>query len=551
MKGAGLGLLAAVEIAGLAHAADLPSKPEAAPAAARANCRASFWSWLNASASDCPIGAYGFTVYGTLDLGFGYQNWGAAMGPASYKSNFGMSKSSHEHILQPAYNALSISAVGLKMKEDALPGGWSLIGVIEAGFNPLSGELVNGPRSLANNNLASANGVSTVTMNGRKLTIPDAWQTTNFDTSRAGQWDNSYGYLGVSHPTWGTLTFGRMNSLSFDAQVRYDPVASQAFSMIGTPSFAGFGNTELARINSAVAYKISIPKVAGLDTLRLAGQVQIGGYGMGNGSNGSSYVQAGFDRGALSLDGVIGWAKDSVSLATFGGTVTTCGSNYNSIMVNNACHDPNTILKATLSNNVGTELMAAYTWERVKVYGGYIYARLSNPSDDYLTGFQTIASGIWVPAGAWSNGVYANSAVTANAYTFNKILQTVWTGFRWSIRGDLDLAAGFYFQWQNNYNFNVGAAGVATAAACTGTGAFISSAKCAGSQDAFSVLADYKPTGRLDVYAGLMVSNVYGGLANGYWNTQWTVNPVTKTLVTTQHAFTQNVSPTAGIRIRF
>ena len=48
-----------------------------------------------------------------------------------------------------------------------------------------------------------------------------------------------------------------------------------------------------------------------------------------------------------------------------------------------------------------------------------------------------------------------------------------------------------------------------------------------------------------------MVQNVYGGLANGYFNYQTFYNPVTKTIVTTQHAFTQTYDPTIGIRIRF
>ena len=226
----------------------------------------------------------------------------SAPGPASYKANYGLSKSSHEHIWQPAYNGLSISTLGVKIKEDVLPYGWSLIGVADAGFNPLSGELTNGPRSLANNNLASANGVSVVTINGKKLPIYNSWQTTNFDTSRAGQWDNGQGFVGVSNKTWGALTFGRVNSLSFDSQAKYDPVASQAFSLIGVPAYAGFGTTALARLNTGVTYRVSIPNVGPLDSLRLAGQFQIGGYGLGNGSNGAYYGQAGFDWGNLSFE---------------------------------------------------------------------------------------------------------------------------------------------------------------------------------------------------------------------------------------------------------
>jgi hypothetical protein len=60
----------------------------------------------------------------------------------------------------------------------------------------------------------------------------------------------------------------------------------------------------------------------------------------------------------------------------------------------------------------------------------------------------------------------------------------------------------------------------------------ISSNKCAGTQDAFSALIDYRPLRRVDLYAGLMVSNVYGGFANGF-------------------QATQNIAPTAGLRIKF
>jgi hypothetical protein len=55
---------------------------------------------------------------------------------------------------------------------------------------------------------------------------------------------------------------------------------------------------------------------------------------------------------------------------------------------------------------------------------------------------------------------------------------------------------------------------------------------CAGSQDAVSFLADWKPVKRVDIYAGVMVSNVYGGLANGFPRVQ-------------------NIDPATGIRVRF
>jgi hypothetical protein len=55
---------------------------------------------------------------------------------------------------------------------------------------------------------------------------------------------------------------------------------------------------------------------------------------------------------------------------------------------------------------------------------------------------------------------------------------------------------------------------------------------CVGSQDAVSFLANGRPVKRVDIYAGVMTSNGYGGLANGILNVQ-------------------NIDPAAGFRVRF
>jgi hypothetical protein len=96
----------------------------------------------------------------------------------------------------------------------------------------------------------------------------------------------------------------------------------------------------------------------------------------------------------------------------------------------------------------------------------------------------------------------------------------------------LDFTIAYYYQTQNNFNFTVNRNGITVPAVCTGSGINISSSKCAGSQGAVGFLLDWKPYKRVDIYGGLMVSNVWGGLANGFLNTQ-------------------NINPTAGIRVRF
>jgi hypothetical protein len=90
-------------------------------------------------------------------------------------------------------------------------------------------------------------------------------------------------------------------------------------------------------------------------------------------------------------------------------------------------------------------------------------------------------------------------------------------------------------------------------APCTGSGPFISSNKCGGSQDAFSFLADWRPFKRVDVYGGVMLSNVYGGLANGFFSTTTYAVPKGKKILTAtvNTPRTQEFDSTVGVRIRF
>jgi predicted porin len=213
------------------QAADLPA-PAPTPAPAP-SCFASLADYLLASAEECPLTYAGVTLYGTLDGGYGYETHGVPGNPSAGKVNYGIQKNSNNTHWLWSPNALSTSMIGLKMEED-LGSGWSLIGVVEVGFDPYSGMLINAPRSRADNNVnALAN------------------QTANYDSSPAGQWDNSQGFIGVSNPVYGRFTFGRTNSLALDALNSYDPVASTAFSPFGfSGSFAGFGNSPTASVRT-------------------------------------------------------------------------------------------------------------------------------------------------------------------------------------------------------------------------------------------------------------------------------------------------------------
>ena len=77
MKKLGVALAMTIASVGAARAADLPTKKEV-PAPPPVNCFASVWTCLNSTAADCPLSWGPFTVYGTLDVGVGYETNGAA-----------------------------------------------------------------------------------------------------------------------------------------------------------------------------------------------------------------------------------------------------------------------------------------------------------------------------------------------------------------------------------------------------------------------------------------------------------------------------------------
>ena len=144
---------------------------------------------------------------------------------------------------------------------------------------------------------------------------PVGAQTANFNSSRAGQWDNFLGFIGLSNADYGALTFGRTSSLSQNSLSSYDPVASIAFSPLGfSGSFAGFGNSPTVTPNTAFTYRLTHRN------FRFAAQAQVGGYDIGNASTGQYQGQIGADFGGLSLNGIVNWTKNGVSLSSYSGS---------------------------------------------------------------------------------------------------------------------------------------------------------------------------------------------------------------------------------------
>ena len=174
---------------GAAQGTDLPTISAPAPVP---SCFASATTYFQASPQECPLTWNGITLYGTIDIGAGYQTHGVPFNGA-YPN--GVERLISKNSNAPGYNwmpnGLGQTHLGIKGIEP-ISSDWSFLFNLQTGFDPYSLQLANGPKSLVQNNTNSL----------------DA-QSANGDSSRAGQLFNTVAYAGVSNPVYGTLTVGR------------------------------------------------------------------------------------------------------------------------------------------------------------------------------------------------------------------------------------------------------------------------------------------------------------------------------------------------------
>jgi predicted porin len=138
-------------------------------------------------------------------------------------------------------------------------------------------------------------------------------------------------------------------------------------------------------------------------------------------------------------------------------------------------------------------------------------------------------------------GGFIITAPNNAAFPSDKILQTAWFGVRYSITPALDITGAYYHEWQNQF-----ATSAATIAGCAADG--VSSSQCAGTLDAVSVVVDWRFAKHMDMYAGVMWSQVQNGLANGFLNAATANNGITNPLGPNKAS---NIDPGVGLRYQF
>jgi predicted porin len=479
-----------------AWAADIvPTGASAAAAPSAPKPCTDGWSFIS---TDCQLTWRGITVYGTIDAGFGWQSHGAPWDPRSaVGASYLIQKQNNSALWGPAPNALTNSFIGIKGTQP-IGGNVSAVFALDAGFDPYSLRFSNGPGSVAAN-----------------AGIPQNFATAYSDSSRAGQWFNGQGYVGLSSPTYGSLTVFRQNSLTLDAVFDYDPFgASYGFSPIGFQGITcGGGNTQNCRNSTSLKYRVNVGQ------FRAAALWQFGGYAENNASNGAYQFQAGADiptwgNGVLSVDAIYSYVRDSVSLSLAPGANDASGAPIPPFLPQ--------ALTAQISDNEAVMVVAKYTNGPLKLYAGYEHIRYTAPSNPQ-TAFTDIAGNfLCLNCQAFNNTTINNTAFGVNGLG-NKNFQVMWVGAKYAVTENLDVIGAYYHYIQNNFF------GTPTGPApCFGR----EHPQCAGTFDGISAAVDWRFAPKWDLYSGIMFTQVNGGLAFGFLQRN-------------------NVAPTVGLRFRF
>jgi len=438
----------------------------------------------------------GICVYGDFDMGATYVQHsapfaGTAGGPIDTLVSRNGGQGSYFGV---GANQLSTSFIGLRGKQEIADNLYAVFN-LQTLFNPASGMNASGTGSIAQNNGLPFNNL----------------QNSFGDSSKAGQMFNNAAYFGISSPTYGTFTMGRQSALSSDLIVNYDPLSgSNSWSVITFQGAnGGGGDTENRIYDNSYEYRVNIGPV------RLAGEIQAkngGNSGTGNAFEGN----IGVDYMGFSIDFVGGKIFDAIGSAPLGtgiGVVPAVAIGYGQVGV-------------TVSDNTVFSVGARYTLGPWKFFGGYEHINFSNPDNP-------------LNPGAFLQGGLIAATVNNLAFPSDKILQTAWFGVRYAITPALDITGAYYHEWQNTF-----ATSTATLASCAALGS--NSSQCSGTLDAVSFVLDWRFAKHVDLYAGVMWSQVNGGLASNF-----IVNQVGTTVQSVGRNSSSNYDPGIGLRYQF
>jgi len=401
------------------------------------------------------------TLYGTLD---------ASIANIQHTLNFDPNMvSSSSPLAQPNKGTQAATGIfsggltpsrwGIKGQED-MGGGTKAIFLLESAFNIGSGALSNAGLALTHN-----------TSTGPNVAI---------DSAINGQLFSRGAYVGLSSADYGTLTIGRNTSFLLDNIGLSDPMlGSYAFSPIGyAGSYGGGGFTDDSRVDSSLKYKVMF----GDFTVGLL--YKFGGVAGSNSAQGAYQVNGTYMSGPLGV--MLGYEqfKDAFSI----------GNTTNPALGT---------LPVTAADTKAFMLAAKYAiTPQARVSGGYEREEFNNPSNPGTAAVGTTpATGDQATTSLFG---YTISGVGVTSFATQKNVNVFWVGGGYDFTPAITVSAAGYHVTQNAWT--AGATGTENCGTVN--------TLCSGAASYYSLVGDYRLSKRTDVYLGVMLSHVSGGIAN-------------------------------------
>jgi len=404
------------------------------------------------------------TLYGVLDAGV-----------ARVDHTLGFEPGNSELVNPTANKVGNTAAIGM-FNGGISPSRWGLKGGVG---------IVDGYRAIFL--LESAINVPNGTVSNAAQTVAQSTGSTGSqfssnDSANSGQLFARGAYLGVESTQYGTLTFGRQQSLMLDVIGDFDAVqGSQSFSPLGySGSYGGGGATDDSRLDNAVKYKMKF------GAFNLGLQHKFGGVTNNANTGSAEQVTLGYENGPFAVQAAYQGNKDATSISNnyIAAQTITVGAATYTIPASSG-------IKATFEDTVSYSLMARYRVGKWAIKGGYQKQEFTNPSNPGTDSQVTSLYGQSVTA-------VSVTPFTVNGGNVQKDLNVYWLGAAYDVTSQLNLAVGYYQVDQNNYSNHAAFANQAAS----------------GKSKYESILADYRFNKAVDCYLGYMVNVVSGGMAN-------------------------------------
>lgn len=411
-----------------------------------------------------PLESLGIQIFGLIDAGYAYQTHGVKQSGNWIGLNDYIiaTPNANRSISTLSNNLDQQSQAGLKL-ESSVGYDTLLIGRLSTAFNPLYGEVVDACKAQ--------------TLNAGRA--PSQW-TAVYDAGRCGQAFTDDALIGLSNPTYGTLTAGRQTQLGIDSFVNYDATRGYSTSLLtGTGLLSSMGGFETTRWDNSAKYQNKF------------GPVRVGLiYGEGSEDSAIHHNayggKVGLTLGAFSLDAVYEKQNSIVSASPL------------------PVYTPNS-LSAIISDEAAYTVMAKYTFDigggykdnlpvsKLMFDAGYIHMNYSNPNDP-------------VRAGSTTFGGYVLASVNNAAFVTDRNWEMYWGGVKYELPSGWSFGGSYYYLHQDAFTFHPNLK-LPAFKPCSGN----SAPSCSGDSQVVAFRGGYQLNKYVELYAGFNYSTVAGG----------------------------------------